>query len=62
MILRIGIYKNHPGHGDQGKTNLSKVSPYASIDEPLLMTLKNSLSCPGVSRWNLSNSPNLVEY
>ena len=36
--------KNHPGHGDQGGTNLSKLDPYTSNDEPLLMTLKKLAS------------------
>ena len=34
------FYKNHKGHGDQGWTNLSKLGPYTSIDEPLFMTVK----------------------
>ena len=34
------FYKNHPGHGDQGWTNLSKLGPYTSIDEPLFMAMK----------------------
>ena len=40
QVLRAGFYKNHPGHGDQGWTNLSKLGPYTSIDEPLSMTMK----------------------
>ena len=28
------------GHGDQDWTNLSKLGPYTSIDEALLMTMK----------------------
>ena len=39
-ILRAVFYKNHPGHGDQGWTNLSKLGPYTSIDEPLFMAMK----------------------
>ena len=38
--LRAVFYKNHPGHGDQGWTNLSKLGPYTSIDEPLFMAMK----------------------
>ena len=38
--LRAFFYKNHPGHGDQGWTNLSKLGPYTSIDEPLFMAMK----------------------
>ena len=33
-------YKNHPGQGDQGWANLSKLGPYTSIDEPLFMAMK----------------------
>ena len=40
MQLRAVFYKNHPGHGDQGWTNLSKLGPYTSIDEPLFMAMK----------------------
>ena len=40
MQLRAVIYKNHPGHGDQGWTNLSKLGPYTSIDELLFMAMK----------------------
>ena len=40
IILRAVFYKNHPGHGDQGWTNLSKLGPYTSIDEPLFMAMK----------------------
>ena len=40
MHLRAVFYKNHPGHGDQGWTNLSKLGPYTSIDEPLFMAMK----------------------
>ena len=38
--LRAVFYKNHPGHGDQGWTNLSKLGPYTSIDETLFMAMK----------------------
>ena len=38
--LRVVFYKNHPGHGDQGWTNLSKLGPYTSIDETLFMAMK----------------------
>ena len=37
--LRAVFYKKHPGHGDQGWTNLSKLGPYTSIDEPLFMAM-----------------------
>ena len=40
LVLRAVFYKNHPGHGDQGWTNLSKLGPYTSIDEPLFMAMK----------------------
>ena len=41
LTLKGGFfYKNHPGHGDQGWTNLSKLGPYTSIDEPLFMAMK----------------------
>ena len=40
MRLRAVFDKNHPGHGDQGWTNLSKLGPYTSIDEPLFMAMK----------------------
>ena len=39
-VLKSGFYKNHPGHGDQGWTNLSKLGPYTSIDEPLFMAME----------------------
>ena len=38
--LRAVFYKNHPGHGDQGWINLSKLGPYTSIDEPLSMAME----------------------
>ena len=34
------LKKKHPGHWDQGWTNLSKLGPYTRIDEPLFMTMK----------------------
>ena len=37
---RFFFIKNHPGHGDQGWTNLSNLGPYTSIDEPLFMAMK----------------------
>ena len=39
-LLRAVFYKNHPGHGDQGWTNLSKLGPYTSIDETLFMAMQ----------------------
>ena len=39
-FLRAVFYKNHPGHGDQDWTNLSKLGPYTSIDEPLFMAME----------------------
>ena len=39
-LLRAVFYKNHPGHRDQGWTNLPKLGPYTSIDEPLFMAMK----------------------
>ena len=47
QALRAVFYKkkkNHPGHGDQGWTNLSKLGPYTSNDEPLFMAMKISAS------------------
>ena len=44
LILRAVFYKNHPGHGDQGWTNLSKLGPYTSIDETLFMAMKIAAS------------------
>ena len=38
--LRAVFYKNHPGHRDQGWTNLPKLGRYTSIDEPLFMAMK----------------------
>ena len=47
LTLKSGFfYKNHPGHGDQGWTNLSKLGPYTSIDG----NENSSLSCSSVSR------------
>ena len=40
LFLRAVFYKNHPGHGDQGWTNFTKLGPYTSIDEPLFMAMK----------------------
>ena len=40
QLKSVFFYKNHPGHGDQGWTNLSKLGPYTSIDEPLFMAMK----------------------
>ena len=39
-LRAIFFIKNHPSHGDQGWTNLSKLGPYTSIDEPLFMAMK----------------------
>ena len=39
MSLRADFF-NHQGHGDQGWTNLSKLGPHTSTDEPLFMTMK----------------------
>ena len=46
--LRAVFYKNHPGHGDQGWTNLSKLGPYTSFDEPLFMAMKIPTSVASV--------------
>ena len=40
ILLRADFFKNLPGHWDQGWTNLSKLGPYTSIDEPLFMAMK----------------------
>ena len=41
LLLRaVFFYKNHPGHGDQGWTNFTKLGPYTSIDEPLFMAME----------------------
>ena len=40
VLRAFFFYQNHPGHGDQGWTNLSKLGPYTSIDEPLFMAMK----------------------
>ena len=31
LRLRAVFYKTHPGHGDQGWTNLSKLGPYILV-------------------------------
>ena len=61
--LRAVFYKNHPGHGDQGWTNFTKLGPYTSIDEPLFMAMKIPASvAPVFLDEILSNFPNLVKY
>ena len=55
--------KNPPGHGDQGWTNLSKLGPYTSINEPLLVTIKIPASVvPAFLDEICLISPNLVKY